>query len=235
MNKKMYVFAAFFLMLLCAHTFASVPTLEAVYLNGARFDSGDIISPTGSFRVDAYCEAGITSAELYIDSAASPNILTQVAGSSNDGTWSGTYSLSQNSNVGSHIFRVVLKDATGVTASSEMGAVLFKGSVQMIGKALNFPNPFRPASRDPLSNTTHIQYVLSTNSNITLIIYDIVGHEVKRITLPSGSEGGKAGMNTVSWDGRSFMNNAVVGNGMYIYKVINSNKAIGSGKIVVLD
>jgi hypothetical protein len=108
------------------------------------------------------------------------------------------------------------------------------GGVQMIGAAYNYPNPFRPLSSDPLQNTTRISYNLNVDATVTLIIYDITGHEVYRKTAHSGSNGGQAGLNSVPFNGQSMFGEAL-GNGMYLYKIISGGSVIGSGKLVVLD
>jgi len=113
-------------------------------------------------------------------------------------------------------------------------AVTMAGAVQVIGTPLNYPNPFKPLSADPNMNTTSIQYTLSADAPITVLIYDISGHEVKRIVSPAGQEGGRAGTNSVSWDGRSLFGE-VAGNGMYIYKITSRGRVLGTGKLVILD
>jgi hypothetical protein len=67
-----------------------------------------------------------------------------------------------------------------------------------------------------------------------VILYDITGHEVKRMKFGAGTQGGNAGTNQISWNGKS-MGNEVVGNGMYFYKIISGDQVIGSGKMVVFE
>jgi flagellar hook assembly protein FlgD len=54
------------------------------------------------------------------------------------------------------------------------------------------------------------------------------------MTFNSGQNGGKAGVNAVSWNGRTLFGE-VGGNGMYVYKIVSGNKVLGSSKIVILD
>ena len=82
--------------------------------------------------------------------------------------------------------------------------------------------------------TTSILYTLSTDAAITIIIYDITGHEVKRIKRGAGTNGGRGGTNQADWDGRS-LGRDFAGNGMYLYKIISGNEVIGSGKLVVFE
>jgi flagellar hook assembly protein FlgD len=111
-----------------------------------------------------------------------------------------------------------------------MEARVLGGGVQVIGTPNNYPNPFSPMS----GGATKIQYTLSRDATITIIIYDISGHEVKRMKYSSGTSGGKGGTNQASWNGTSLAGE-VIGNGMYFYKIISGNQVIGSGKLVIQD
>ena len=82
--------------------------------------------------------------------------------------------------------------------------------------------------------TTMIQYTLTSDAPVILVIYDITGHEIKRFVFASGENGGRANVNNVVWDGRSIFGD-VAGNGMYVYKIISKGKLIGTGKLVVYD
>jgi hypothetical protein len=136
---------------------------------------------------------------------------------------------------GSHTLKIRVRDAAKSHGSVWTGYVgVMSGGVQMIGSAYNYPNPFRPLSTDPNQNTTRISYNLSVDAAVTLIIYDITGHEVYRKTSRAGSDGGQAGLNSVPFNGQSMFGEAL-GNGMYLYKLISGSSVIGSGKLVVLD
>ena len=51
----------------------------------------------------------------------------------------------------------------------------------------------------------------------------------------SGTEGGKAGYNEVVFDARSQLSGAILGNGIYVYKLVAGNKVIGTGYITIND
>jgi hypothetical protein len=211
----------------------SSPTIESITINGQRFISGDIVP--GSFTMQATIsdESGVASLEVYIDSATTPIIFTRISGDQFYGIWRGAVEIPRTESE-RHSITFVYRDIYGNSGTITKTCRLMSGAVQVVGRPLNFPNPFKPMSTDPSSNSTNIQYTLSENAPVQLIIYDITGQEVKRMSFNKGGTGGRAGVNTVSWDGRGLINE-VVGNGMYLYKIISGNKAIGSGKLVVID
>ncbi len=74
----------------------------------------------------------------------------------------------------------------------------------------NYPNPFNPS--------TTISYVLPYQSSVEIIIYDLMGREIRSYNIPSQS----AGYNSIIWDGRNNSGNTVT-SGVYFYKIsINS-------------
>jgi hypothetical protein len=71
----------------------------------------------------------------------------------------------------------------------------------------NFPNPFNPE--------TQIRFSVGGQENVKLIIYDVMGRQVR--TLVNG-ESFRPGFHVVNWDG---LDNAghKVASGMYIYRI----------------
>lgn len=81
-----------------------------------------------------------------------------------------------------------------------------------------YPNPFNPAR----GQLAHIDYPLDKNSAVKVNIYTLLGDLVYHKEYASGnSEGGHAGVNSITWDGRNDVGN-VVANGGYIC-VIKAN------------
>jgi len=70
----------------------------------------------------------------------------------------------------------------------------------------NYPNPFNPS--------TTISYQLPTAENVSLVIYDLTGRQVRELV----NENKKAGPYTVRWDGRN-QTGQTVATGLYIYQI----------------
>jgi hypothetical protein len=68
----------------------------------------------------------------------------------------------------------------------------------------NYPNPFNP--------TTKIDYGLPSKTNVSLVVYDILGREV--ITLFNGLQ--EPGYKSMTWNGTDALGRNV-GSGMYFY------------------
>jgi len=70
----------------------------------------------------------------------------------------------------------------------------------------NYPNPFNP--------TTKIDYGLSEEASVSLVIFDILGREV--VTLVNGLQ--EPGYKSVDWNGKNSFGNPVSA-GMYFYMI----------------
>ncbi len=84
----------------------------------------------------------------------------------------------------------------------------------------NFPNPFNPA--------TTIRYNLPIKEEVRLVIYDLLGREVK--TLVNRVE--KAGLKSVIWEGKNNTGQNV-SSGVYLYR-IQAGNYIKSQKMILL-
>jgi hypothetical protein len=74
----------------------------------------------------------------------------------------------------------------------------------------NYPNPF--------NNGTTIKYKLNKKSEISLIVYDVLGNKVRKLVDSKEN----AGSYQVIWDGMND-NGSQVKSGLYIYKLITNN------------
>ncbi|MCK5033438.1 MAG: T9SS type A sorting domain-containing protein, partial [Calditrichia bacterium] len=70
----------------------------------------------------------------------------------------------------------------------------------------NFPNPFNP--------NTEIEYTLAKNSDVKMVIYNLLGQEIKSFS----SQNIKAGVHHFNWNGRD-NKNVDVASGIYIYRL----------------
>ena len=70
----------------------------------------------------------------------------------------------------------------------------------------NFPNPFNPS--------TTIRYTLSEASSVRLVIYNILGQQVRILVNTSQA----AGAHSVMWDGRDALRRQV-STGLYLYRL----------------
>ncbi len=70
----------------------------------------------------------------------------------------------------------------------------------------NYPNPFNPE--------TSIKYNLPQTSEVVLTIYNLQGHEVRRLVQGTNL----AGYHTVHWDGQNESGQKIV-SGLYLYRI----------------
>ena len=75
-----------------------------------------------------------------------------------------------------------------------------------------FPNPF--------NNSATFSFSFNENSEKILLIYDVIGKEVKRIITPKG-------------ENSTTINKNEMDEGMYFYQLIDGNKTIATGKLIV--
>ncbi len=129
-----------------------------------------------------------------------------------------------------YTIRIEAIDGAGKITSKEVIdlSVQASGDLALQGIPLNYPNPFNPES-----GPTSISYTLSKSSNISLNIYDLMGGLIVKKTFASAAQGGKAGYNEVTWDGKD-NNGHLVGNGIYIYLIVGDGKVLSKGKATVL-
>jgi flagellar hook assembly protein FlgD len=97
------------------------------------------------------------------------------------------------------------------------------------GTPLNYPNPFKPSTQ-----STTVSYTLAVDGTTSLYIFDMQAKLIWKRDYASGSMGGKAGYNEVTWDGRDDFSTQV-GNGIYPFRIVSNGKVIGKGKIAVIE
>ncbi|MBU0672305.1 MAG: hypothetical protein KJ732_04665, partial [Candidatus Margulisbacteria bacterium] len=120
--------------------------------------------------------------------------------------------------------------ATASSIAQNVTVTVTKGPLRLLDTPVSFPSPFNP-ERD---KKVTLQYTLSKDTNIDLIIMKESGEIVKRITIQAGQDGGVGQVNKVSWDG--ITNKGVaVGNGLYVVNIISRDdrKVLGRLKVTV--
>src|SRR3990170_768958 len=73
----------------------------------------------------------------------------------------------------------------------------------------NYPNPFNPS--------TTISFKLPSSNNVSLIVYDEMGKEIRRLI---GNEWTSGGNHKIFWDGKSD-SNQIVASGVYYYSLVS--------------
>ena len=91
---------------------------------------------------------------------------------------------------------------------------------QQIALYQNYPNPFNP--------TTIIRYDLPQAGWLTLVVYDLLGQQVKTLLSNFAEPGSK----TITWNGTDD-DGQVVGSGLYLYQLRSSGE-IRNGKMLLL-
>jgi hypothetical protein len=90
---------------------------------------------------------------------------------------------------------------------------------EIISEAFSYPNPVD--MRQPGAQT-YITYVLREDAKVTISIYDLLGYLVRQWVCEAGQEGGKAGSNTIPWDGTNEAGEKVAKGGYIAYIVAES-------------
>jgi hypothetical protein len=137
---------------------------------------------------------------------------------------------------GKHNFLVTARSAgtlgTASVASQTATVEVITGPVRLIGTPITFPSPFS-IDKD---KTVTIQYTLSKNAAIEIILSDISGRRIKTFVCDPGTEGGSAGLNKVSWNGKTDLG-PFAGNGIYVGLIVakDEGRKLGSVKVSLLD
>ena len=102
-------------------------------------------------------------------------------------------------------------------------------TTSLLSQVINFPNPFGLGG-------TKFGYLLATDANVKINIFDSRGEKVKTLRASSGDSGGIQGYNRLFWDGRNSSGDRLA-NGVYFYIIQANNgskKVVKKGKMAVL-
>ena len=103
---------------------------------------------------------------------------------------------------------------------------------EIISKVSNYPNPV-DTRKGGLEGKTFITYLLASDADVTITVYDLLGYRVMNWHYPAGSVGGSVGPNTVppnGWDGTNEAGQKV-SKGGYLAQISASGSA-GSSTII---
>jgi flagellar hook assembly protein FlgD len=104
------------------------------------------------------------------------------------------------------------------------------GQLRIVDTPLSFPSPYNPSSGSPVT----LQYSLSQDADLNIFIFGSSGQIVKKLSALKGSEGGKAGQNKLTWDGRTDFG-TIISNGIYVGTIVDkdSQQLLGKVKLVI--
>jgi len=151
---------------------------------------------------------------LIASNAATGRVVLATSGSFEDGATVGylEFHAPANTDASFDLTNVKVNDAdmAGSHVALKLGSADGANGASALDQSV--PNPFMVST----SGETTIGFELATPENVTLRVYDMLGHEVR--TLVAGL-GRAAGHNTVQWDGRDASGN-VVSSGLYYYQLV---------------
>jgi len=204
------------------------PSISYIKFNGKNISNDDYVNPDVTITAKIIDNAnGIDSAKtvLVIDEIQSVKI-----SSYNSNFTNGVLTCRASFTDGAHCVRIVAFDLAGDFTNSD--TITFKVAAEgakITGGVLCYKNPFNPG----VGETTKITYTLNADADVNIYIYNLIGQIVKKISCPVGLEGGRAGYNQPTWDGYTDFKE-LVGNDVYLIRVVSGGQVIGKCKIAVL-
>jgi hypothetical protein len=213
----------------------STPVISNLFFNGTWVNNGDVISPLSTVEGDVtdinpldinsfiFNIAGhdVTSSEAVWSIIDRGFHFKTVVGPIVPGGTSATYTASTR-----------MANIYGRLGTAEVSVVVNNTTEagSLIGRVINYPNPYSPARGE----TTGIRYMLSGNLETKIYIFDITGRLLWQRSFAAGSSGGRAGNNFVVFNGMTDLGTKLT-NGLYLVKLTAGGKVLGSAKIVVLN
>lgn len=210
---------------------AGAPYISDLKFDGQPILSGDYVNANVTITATVTNGASaldIAASSVEVDSAPFP--FSALPGDSTYEASSGslTYKRLSSFDDGEHMFEIIARNTLGNIATLSISFNVKSGATAVIGTVLAYPNPF-----DPNQGSAEIAYRLTSDTKVTLYLFNGVGQLVLKKDFPAGTEGGKAGYNVFSWNGSSDFG-AIVGNDIYFVRIVSNGKVIGKGKIAVI-
>jgi hypothetical protein len=208
------------------------PSIDRVMFDGKTFFPGDIISSTP--RISAVITDDrdiISTVEVRISGvlaySGSPGIAYNAVSRSYD------YQLAdpQKLEPGTYEVEIRVWDESGNRCVKKFSRLnVIAGLPDLKGPSC-YPRNFRPGGGADLD----ITYYLSFDSPATVYIYNGSSGELKWSKyVEAGLEGGRAGLNRISWDGYD-SNGSVTTNGYYGLKIVAGNRILGEANFLVVE
>lgn len=220
------------------------PKILNIRIDGAAAIGGDIISPKPTV---------VAQVSYYVMGLDTPNISLTLKPVSGASVSANTYHISGNiltyennqlvfnqpTNLSQGKYDLILYvlDLAGRSATVTLsGLEVYGGASAVVGRPLNYPNPFNPNDPDPSKQNTRICYTLNDNMDITVVLYNSAAEKVWERNFNRGEEGAHAGYNEVLWSGRSDDGDEM-GNGVYLFQIVGKSggkrKVFARGKILI--
>jgi len=145
-------------------------------------------------------------------------------------------SLTEPLSEGKHTLVISAKSGGTVGEASVFSKTLIVevtgGPLRLIGVPLTNPSPFSIRK----DKTVTIQYELSASAAVEVYLISVNGERMKKFSFDSGSEGGSAGINKITWDGKTDQG-YLVGNGIYVGTIVSrdDSRLLGKFKLTIAD
>ncbi|OGI11025.1 MAG: hypothetical protein A2Y40_00065 [Candidatus Margulisbacteria bacterium GWF2_35_9] len=174
------------------------------------------VTPPSSNQLISLNITGAVSKTITFNATSTFNIVlvsVQLTQNTNTLTFQAEDSLGNLSIARSLTVRVAVNESVALKAGSQI---------------LPYPAPYNPDN----GNLT-VAYELNQAANLKMYIYNIAGQLVYKDTFLANGVGGSVGYNTVTVTNTSSFGSKWA-NGVYIIRLVSSNKIVGTGKFLVI-
>ncbi|NDC82641.1 T9SS C-terminal target domain-containing protein [bacterium] len=100
-------------------------------------------------------------------------------------------------------------------------------SIKLKKAPLNYPNPFRK------SDGTTIYYSLDGSFDLDVLLFDMLGNQISKLSLTAGQRGALQGPNKLSLSDFGISGTDLAA-GVYFYLFMNNGVVLGKGKMAVI-
>ncbi|MFA5104312.1 MAG: putative Ig domain-containing protein, partial [Candidatus Margulisiibacteriota bacterium] len=201
---------------------------KGIKVEGRDLLTGDIVSSKLKVSVEIEGAGSLEVLDVYVD-----GVKMTSAGTKGDGKIKGLeYTAEEAIPAGEHSIRIEAMDAEGNVYERQITGITVTaaGVQQIVGNVLGYPNPY-----DSNAGNLRISYTLTNDMDVMVYIFNVVGKVVSKGQYMSGTMGGLAGYNEVTWDGKD-MFGAKVENGAYLIRVLekSTSKQLGKCNVMVV-